>query len=119
MGTIPTEDQRKNTSSNMNLSSSLVFLGLCLVLLSLAEARPSSGSEDKEEMTDALKYLEELDKYYSQVARPRQRRVGQNISSALKKLTEIKNFYNEAARPRFGKRSSYGYPAAAYSNDVV
>ncbi len=35
-----------------------------------SEARPE-GDGRPGEMTDALKYLEELDKYYSQVARPR------------------------------------------------
>jgi len=59
-----------------------------------------------------LKYLEELDKYYAQVARPRERRenrerrVGQNVASALQKLQSIKDYYSEAGRPRFGKRSS-------------
>jgi len=64
-------------------------------------------------MSNALKYLEELDKYYSQVARPRiaslpiyrQRRVEQNLSSALERLSAIKNYYSEIGRPRFGKRA--------------
>lgn len=70
-----------------------------------------------EGMDEALKYLEELDKYYAQVARPRERRgdsasfvverrVGQNVASALQKLQSIKDYYSEAGRPRFGKRSS-------------
>jgi len=50
-----------------------------LGLVHFAECRPrlvdSSGietrSDQEGEMQDALKYLEELDKYYSQVARPR------------------------------------------------
>jgi len=67
---------------------------------------------DGEGMDEALKYLEELDKYYAQVARPRERReqrerrVGQNVASALQKLQSIKDYYSEAGRPRFGKRSS-------------
>lgn len=49
------------------------------VLLNVVEGRPrlherssiKTRSEETGEMQDALKYLEELDKYYSQVARPR------------------------------------------------
>merc|ERR1711862_642243 len=58
------------------------------------------------EMTNALNYLAELDKYYSNAARPRQRRVQQNLSSALERLSAIKNYYSEMGRSRFGKRSS-------------
>merc|ERR1712141_709672 len=67
------------------------------------ETREAEGVEGG--MTNALKYLEELDKYYSQVARPRQRRVEQNPSSALERLSAIKNYYSEMGRSRFGKRS--------------
>merc|ERR1711993_212157 len=72
------------------------------------ETREAEGVEGG--MTNALKYLEELDKYYSQVARPsfslaRQRRVEQNLSSALERLSAIKNYYSEMGRSRFGKRS--------------
>jgi len=50
------------------------------VLLQSAEARSrilnakngiETRSDSEGQMEDALKYLEELDKYYSQVARPR------------------------------------------------
>ena len=55
------------------LLSAAAALVLALALSSFAEARPGSVAEPEGEgeMTDALKYLEELDKYYSQVARPR------------------------------------------------
>lgn len=33
--------------------------------------RDGDGAQGEEGMQDALKYLEEMDKYYSQVARPR------------------------------------------------
>lgn len=54
----------------------LVFLTMAIILSLWAfgsEARPSGQEEGERpgEMTNALKYLEELDKYYSQVARPR------------------------------------------------
>ncbi|KAJ8891375.1 hypothetical protein PR048_010891 [Dryococelus australis] len=49
------------------------MLALCLVL-SLAGrqalARPSPDPDQLAVMADALKYLQELDRYYSQVARP-------------------------------------------------
>merc|ERR1711879_214130 len=121
----------------------LLFLSVAIVVLSERLPLPSMGasaanirgmsirdirsamgdSGEGGEVTDALKYLDELDKYYSQVARPRdvtniqrwrrtepesrQRRVGQNMASAFEKLSQIKNYYNEAGRPRFGKRSSH------------
>ena len=39
----------------------------------MCEHKPRSamGDSGEGEVTDALKYLDELDKYYSQVARPR------------------------------------------------
>lgn len=54
----------------------MVFFTLAIILSIWAletEARPSGQEEGERpgEMTNALKYLEELDKYYSQVARPR------------------------------------------------
>ena len=58
-----------------------LLLLLALSVLAVVEARPrhldNTGIETRAdgegEMQDALKYLEELDKYYSQVARPRYR----------------------------------------------
>merc|ERR1712241_1233143 len=87
-----------------------LFLTVVLILAFSAfegvKGRPN-GQEERRDggMTNALKYLEELDKYYSQVARPRQRRVEQNLSSALERLSAIKNYYSEMGRSRFGKRS--------------
>merc|ERR1711994_32162 len=87
-----------------------LFLTVVLILAFSAfegvRGRPN-GQEERRDggMSNALKYLEELDKYYSQVARPRQRRVEQNLSSALERLSAIKNYYSEIGRPRFGKRA--------------
>ncbi|TRY76981.1 hypothetical protein TCAL_15914 [Tigriopus californicus] len=85
-----------------------ILFGLALVavfcfLSETAQARPSAGEafDQEDEMSDALKYLEELDKHYAKLARPRQRRVGQNMASALEKLSQIKNYYNEAGRPSY------------------
>merc|ERR1711997_756728 len=77
-------------------------------------AKPTAqaeGGNQPGEMTNALNYLAELDKYYSNVARPsidmlRVRRVSQNLNSALERLSAIKNYYSEMGRSRFGKRSS-------------
>ena len=62
----------------MQISSSkvvlLAFAAVVFALLAVvAEARPSAAEDGLEdgEMNGALKYLEQLDKYYSQVARPR------------------------------------------------
>ncbi|KAG8227653.1 hypothetical protein J437_LFUL007849 [Ladona fulva] len=46
----------------------LVLLGVAAELWSPAEGKPDPGQLAA--MADALKYLQELDKYYSQVARP-------------------------------------------------
>lgn len=65
----------------MQSSMSALLLLTALVVMAVVEARPkhldNSGigietrADGEGEMQDALKYLEELDKYYSQVARPR------------------------------------------------
>ncbi|XP_059487269.1 uncharacterized protein LOC132203478 isoform X2 [Neocloeon triangulifer] len=68
-------------------------------------------------MSDALKYLHQLDKYYSQVARPSTRSdtsmtYGGDVDifrakQALKmlKLQELDKLYTQRSRPRFGKRT--------------
>ncbi|XP_068232446.1 uncharacterized protein NPF isoform X1 [Palaemon carinicauda] len=69
-------------------------------------------------MADALKYLQELDKYYSQVSRPSPRSAPGPASQihALEKtlkflqLQELGKLYSLRARPRFGKRSEYAVP---------
>lgn len=55
-----------------------ILFGLALVavfcfLSETAQARPSAGEgfDQEDEMSDALKYLEELDKHYAKLARPR------------------------------------------------
>ena len=64
----------------MHFTVPALLLLLALSVFAVVEARPrhldnSGGIETRAdgegEMQDALKYLEELDKYYSQVARPR------------------------------------------------
>ena len=63
----------------MQSSITALLLLMAVIVMAVVEARPkhldNSGIETRAdgegEMQDALKYLEELDKYYSQVARPR------------------------------------------------
>ena len=55
-------------------TSPLLVVALAFVIVAFTEAKPAELIEKDGEgagMSDALKYLEELDKYYSQVARPR------------------------------------------------
>ena len=53
-------------------SRTLLLLVAAVVLASLASTSEAKPMEKEEgDMSDALKYLEELDKYYSQAARPR------------------------------------------------
>merc|ERR1712241_1078055 len=104
------EDLNSFIPQKMYCDRRILFLTLALILTFSAfegvKGRPN-GQEERRDggMSNALKYLEELDKYYSQVARPRQRRVEQNLSSALERLSAIKNYYSEIGRPRFGKRA--------------
>merc|ERR1712008_420089 len=98
----------------MGVRWTLLALAVLVMTLSQTSAKPAAQAEagnQPGEMTNALNYLAELDKYYSNVARPsidmlRVRRVNQNLSSALEKLSAIKNYYSEMGRSRFGKRSS-------------
>merc|ERR1712203_852601 len=97
----------------MNSMLRWIFLALTIVLIfSKTSAKPAASAEGGQpgEINSALNYLAELDKYYSNVARPsldmlRNRRVDQNLSSALERLSAIKNYYSEMGRSRFGKRS--------------
>lgn len=60
---------------NSKVLSVCMFALMVFVTMSLlanapvAEARP--GQSEVENMAEALRYLEEIDKYYSQMARPR------------------------------------------------
>merc|ERR1712088_1173843 len=102
------------SSLNIMVRWTLLALAVLVLTLSQTSAKPTAqaeGGNQPGEMTNALNYLAELDKYYSNVARPsidmlRVRRVNQNLSSALEKLSAIKNYYSEMGRSRFGKRSS-------------
>ncbi|XP_042241561.1 uncharacterized protein LOC121879107 isoform X1 [Homarus americanus] len=81
--------------------------------VSVTQAKPDPNQLAA--MADALKYLQELDKYYSQVSRPSLRSSPgpasqiQALEKALKflQLQELGKMYSLRARPRFGKRSEY------------
>ena len=47
-----------------------------------ANCRSAMGDSGEGEVTDALKYLDELDKYYSQAARPR-------LAKRIQKLQKV------------------------------
>ena len=63
---------QKAMSQKLLLSSCLAAV-LVVVVLQSCDAKPAGGMEKGEggNMESALNYLEQLDKYYSQVARPR------------------------------------------------
>ncbi|XP_063220820.1 neuropeptide F-like [Bacillus rossius redtenbacheri] len=90
-------------------------LALAGELASPALARPSPDPDQLAAMADALKYLQELDRYYSQVARPSPRsqagtarpRELSKMENAIKmlQLQELDRMYAQRTRPRFGKRA--------------
>jgi len=89
-------------------------LQVAALMLPVAEAKPDPTQLAA--MADAIKYLQELDKYYSQVARPSTRSARSSgaakldvLENTLKflQLQELGKLYNVRARPRFGKRSEY------------
>ena len=62
--------------SSLNIILRWIILALAVVMTlwtSGASAKPTAQAESNQpgEMTNALNYLAELDKYYSNVARPR------------------------------------------------
>ena len=61
------------TKTKMNIRTILLAAAVLVVLglSSLSSAKPAPMEKEEGDMSDALKYLEELDKYYSQAARPR------------------------------------------------
>ncbi|XP_018007372.1 uncharacterized protein LOC108665158 isoform X1 [Hyalella azteca] len=94
--------------------SAVLVLSVVLSLLSgtLVDARPEPAQLVA--MADALKYLHQLDKYYSQVARPSTRSApgsmvtAHDMEETLRRylqLQDLGKFYVNKARPRFGKRS--------------
>ncbi|PNF37815.1 Neuropeptide F [Cryptotermes secundus] len=94
----------------------LLLLGCALVLIPSLTPSVSAKPTDPDQlaaMADTLKYLQELDRYYSQVARPSPRsdsgrhRELSKVENALKmlQLQELDRFYSPRTRPRFGKRA--------------
>ncbi|KAG6444969.1 hypothetical protein O3G_MSEX003703 [Manduca sexta] len=96
------------------LSKSFVItIALVLAVVFLAEAR----EEGPHDMADALRMLQELDRYYTQAARPRidRRDVdadGDRVDPDLLDravrllwLEKLDRIYSYHTRPRFGKRS--------------
>ena len=62
------------SSLNIMLRWTLLALAVLVMALSQTSAKPTAqaeGGNQPGEMTNALNYLAELDKYYSNVARPR------------------------------------------------
>ncbi|CAK1579580.1 unnamed protein product [Parnassius mnemosyne] len=101
------------------MMSKKIFVALAAVLaiVCLAEAR-EDGPHD---MADALRMLQELDRYYTQAARPRidrrdvadGDRVDPDLLDRAVRLLQLQNLdriYSYHTRPRFGKRSD------AYTN---
>ncbi|XP_049797728.1 neuropeptide F-like [Schistocerca nitens] len=109
------------------LSAAVVALLLVVTAPTPAEAQQAAADGNKlEGLADALKYLQELDRYYSQVARPSPRSGGGaslsvrspldtlSIAEHLRgvekmvrmlQLQEYDRMYTPRNRPRFGKRS--------------
>nr|QPO25068.1 neuropeptide F2 [Callinectes arcuatus] len=76
-----------------------------------AEAKPDPSQ--LAQMANAIKYLHELDKYYTPMSRPSPRSAPgpasqiQALENTLKflRLQELSKLYSYGTRPRFGKRS--------------
>ncbi|XP_045449316.1 uncharacterized protein LOC123657859 isoform X2 [Melitaea cinxia] len=90
----------------------VVAIAVVLAMFCLAEAR----EEGPHEMADALRMLQELDRLYTQAARPRidRRDVadGDRVDPdlldravRLLQLQKLDRIYSYHTRPRFGKRS--------------
>nr|UTC42638.1 neuropeptide F2 [Scylla olivacea] len=81
-----------------------------------AEAKPDPTQ--LAQMADVIKYLHELDKYYSPMSRPSPRSAPgpasqiQALENTLKflQLQELGKKYSHVTRPRFGKRSEMVLP---------
>ncbi|XP_013188143.1 neuropeptide F isoform X2 [Amyelois transitella] len=89
-----------------------VAIAVVLAIICLAEAR----EEGPHDMADAIRMLQELDRLYTQAARPRiDRRDVADAGSMdphsldravrLVQLWKLDNMYSYKTRPRFGKRS--------------
>ncbi|XP_023345015.1 uncharacterized protein LOC111714195 isoform X2 [Eurytemora carolleeae] len=78
----------------------IAVLSLALLLIcQLAAARPASEQEGA--MADAIKYLAELDSFYSEQVRPSG---FETIKKSVGDLSLIGSSLSSRARPRFGKR---------------
>merc|ERR1712212_219452 len=89
-------------ADNHNLYKEMI-VGVSLVLLvlfQLASCRPASEQEGA--MADAIKYLADLDSFYSEQVRPRP---FETIKKSVGDLSLIGSSLSNRARPRFGKRA--------------
>ncbi|XP_049871133.1 uncharacterized protein LOC126370324 [Pectinophora gossypiella] len=89
-----------------------IIVALVAAVVCLAEGR----DEGPHDMADALRMLQELDRYYTQAARPRidrrdvadGERVDPDLLDRAVRLLQLHNLdriYSYHTRPRFGKRS--------------
>ncbi|KAK8376571.1 hypothetical protein O3P69_009886 [Scylla paramamosain] len=99
----------------------LTALVVGVVVVGALEMGGAEGKPDPTQlaaMADAIKYLHELDKYYSPVSRPSTRSAPgpashiQALEKTLKflQLQELGKIYSHMTRPRFGKRSETVLP---------
>ncbi|XP_013142257.1 PREDICTED: uncharacterized protein LOC106106250 [Papilio polytes] len=90
----------------------IIAVAVVLALFCFVEAR----EEGPHDMADALRMLQELDRYYTQAARPRidrrdvadGDRVDPDLLDRAVRLLQLQNLdriYSYHTRPRFGKRS--------------
>ncbi|CAB3362417.1 Hypothetical predicted protein [Cloeon dipterum] len=102
-------------------------LALCVPLavlwLVLAQAGHSARAQQDPMQTSTMggasRYLRDLDKYYTQVARPSTRSdpltyedddveyIKASQALRMMKLNELNRFYKARSRPRFGKRTEF------------
>merc|ERR1711997_829331 len=104
--------------SSMNSMLRWILLALAIVLtFSETSAKPTASAEGGQpgEINSALNYLAELDKYYSNVARPRLPQADiltSNNNPTASQNTDILSLYpmNNYPVPQLGKRSYYIRP---------
>ncbi|XP_045583451.1 uncharacterized protein [Procambarus clarkii] len=98
-----------------HIVSAMVVAAVVVGVLEMGAVEGKPDPTELAAMADAIKYLQELTKYYSQVSRPSPRSAPgpasqiQALEKTLKflQLQELGKMYSLRARPRFGKRSEY------------